>query len=208
VAWAEADPGVTLVGIDAPTGGRVLAAGRAAPTGDGAWRYTYAVENLNMGASIGGVVVPVPPGADVSAFGFRDVDYHSGEPWDGTDWPGERCAGVVRWRTTPYEQNPAANALRWSTLYAFSFTSSAAPAEALVRLEPFAAGAAPLEALLPAPGGCAADVDGDGALTFADLLAVLAAWGPCPCCAADLDGDGVAGFADVLIVLAAWGGCG
>jgi uncharacterized membrane protein len=55
---------------------------------------------------------------------------------------------------------------------------------------------------------CAEDVDGDGAIGFADLLAILAAWGPCPGCAEDVTGDGTVGFADLLAALAAWGECG
>jgi hypothetical protein len=54
---------------------------------------------------------------------------------------------------------------------------------------------------------CPADISGDGAIGFADLLAVLAAWGPCPACPEDLDGDGAVGFADLLTVLAEWGPC-
>jgi len=54
------------------------------------------------------------------------------------------------------------------------------------------------------PPGIPGDIDGDGLVSFADLLQVLGAWGPCPACAADLDGDGTVGFADVLIVLANW----
>ncbi|NNM25975.1 MAG: hypothetical protein HKO59_08325, partial [Phycisphaerales bacterium] len=61
-----------------------------------------------------------------------------------------------------------------------------------------------IERLQPAsamPG----DVDGDGVVSFTDLLAVLAAWGPCAApCAADLDGDGVVDFVDLLVVLANW----
>lgn len=54
----------------------------------------------------------------------------------------------------------------------------------------------------PVPG----DVDGDGLVGLSDLLAVLAAWGPCGAgaCPADLDGDGIVGLGDLLEVLAAW----
>ncbi|MBT8484291.1 MAG: hypothetical protein HKO59_04410 [Phycisphaerales bacterium] len=54
---------------------------------------------------------------------------------------------------------------------------------------------------------CAADVDESGAVDIIDLLAVLAAWGPCDACVADIDGDGVVGFLDLLRVLAEWGPC-
>lgn len=54
---------------------------------------------------------------------------------------------------------------------------------------------------------CRADLDGDGVVAFGDVLAILAAWGPCDGCPEDLDGDGVVAFGDVLVVLGAWGGC-
>ncbi len=57
-------------------------------------------------------------------------------------------------------------------------------------------------------GGCPADLDGSGAVGFDDVLAVLAAWGPCDGCPADLDASGDVGFDDVLAVLAEWGDCG
>ena len=53
------------------------------------------------------------------------------------------------------------------------------------------------------------DVDADGTTGFADLVAMLAAWGPCPVndvCRADLDRDGNVTFTDLLQLLAAWGG--
>ena len=52
------------------------------------------------------------------------------------------------------------------------------------------------------------DVDGDGTVGIADLLALLALWGPCDdCndCPADFDGDCMVGIVDFLIVLANWG---
>jgi hypothetical protein len=53
------------------------------------------------------------------------------------------------------------------------------------------------------------DVNDDGVVDTADLLALLAAWGPCPDppadCPADLDGDGAVGTSDLLVLLANWG---
>ena len=57
------------------------------------------------------------------------------------------------------------------------------------------------------PCSCPADVDGSGTVGFADVLAVLADWGPCEGCDGDVDGDGTVGFEDLLAVLAAWGPC-
>ncbi len=53
---------------------------------------------------------------------------------------------------------------------------------------------------------CPADLDGNGAVDFDDLLRVLTAWGnkggP-----EDLDGSGTVDFGDLLIVLDSWGPC-
>ncbi len=53
------------------------------------------------------------------------------------------------------------------------------------------------------------DVDGDGSVGITDLLALLAAWGPCPVppagCPADIDGDGIVGITDLLSLLGHWG---
>ena len=50
------------------------------------------------------------------------------------------------------------------------------------------------------------DLDGSGSVDFADIEAVLAAWGNTggP---EDLDGSGIVDFADILVVLTAWGPC-
>ncbi|MCP3939439.1 MAG: hypothetical protein GY708_29180, partial [Actinomycetia bacterium] len=54
---------------------------------------------------------------------------------------------------------------------------------------------------------CPADLDGSGDVGFADLVALLAAWGPCVDCPADLDGDGSVAFGDLVAMLASWGPC-
>ncbi len=49
------------------------------------------------------------------------------------------------------------------------------------------------------------DANGDGTVDFQDLVALLAAWGPCgPVCPEDRDGDGFVSCADILVVLANW----
>jgi hypothetical protein len=54
---------------------------------------------------------------------------------------------------------------------------------------------------------CPGDLTGDGAVTVEDLLALLAAWGPCGGCPADLTGDDAVTVEDLLALLAAWGPC-
>jgi hypothetical protein len=62
---------------------------------------------------------------------------------------------------------------------------------------------------LLAPGAsCPADVDGDGTIGLADLLAVSESWGRCPePCAGDLNGDGAADVRDLIEVIVHWGPC-
>lgn len=54
---------------------------------------------------------------------------------------------------------------------------------------------------------CPADVDGNGAVEFGDILLILGAWGPCGDCPEDIDGNGAVEFADLLLLLGAWGPC-
>ncbi len=54
---------------------------------------------------------------------------------------------------------------------------------------------------------CPADVNGDGAVSAADLTALLATWGACAGCPADFDGDSQVGPTDLAGVLSAWGMC-
>ncbi|MBT8207583.1 MAG: hypothetical protein HKN37_13720 [Rhodothermales bacterium] len=54
---------------------------------------------------------------------------------------------------------------------------------------------------------CLADLDSSGEVSFNDLLAVVAVWGPCNDCTADLDDSGDVGFTDLLIMLSNWGPC-
>ncbi len=52
--------------------------------------------------------------------------------------------------------------------------------------------------------GGSGDIDGDGDVDFADLLALIAAWGSGDA-TADLNGDGVVNLADLLILIGNWG---
>ena len=49
------------------------------------------------------------------------------------------------------------------------------------------------------------DVDGNGLVDRADLVALHRSWGPCEDCPGDLDGDGEVGAADVLWLYEGWG---
>jgi hypothetical protein len=60
--------------------------------------------------------------------------------FDGTDWPATVELGVIRWATTPYEQDSNANALRWGTLYNFWFEANVPPDNTTVVLGLFKPG--------------------------------------------------------------------
>jgi photosystem II stability/assembly factor-like uncharacterized protein len=53
----------------------------------------------------------------------------------------------------------------------------------------------------------AEDVDGDGIVGTNDLLAVIAAWGPCTGCPEDIDQSGSVDTTDLLSLIALWGPC-
>ncbi len=52
------------------------------------------------------------------------------------------------------------------------------------------------------------DVNSDGIVDVLDMLAVIAAWGPCVNCPEDIDGDWSVTVKDLLIVIANWGSTG
>ena len=62
-----------------------------------------------------------------------------------------------------------------------------------------------------APGKCPWDLNGSGDVNVLDLLALLAAWGPCPTAPCPhmcgFDDDCIIGILDLLILLANWGPC-
>ncbi len=123
--------------------------------------------------------------------GFHDVDYHSGEIYDSTDWTGARVTdaggNAVLWETESSDVNPNANALRWGTLYNFRFEADVPPLMADVTLGLFLPGS-PSEMIVTAvvPSRCNSDGTCEGAETCsncADCVNQLPATGDC--------GDGI-----------------
>jgi hypothetical protein len=217
-AWKENDPAVTLKFVDdAPNQGRFHIGYKVTDNGNGTWHYEYAIQNLNSSRAAGSFTMPVPDCVTVNNVGFHDVDYHSGEPYDGTDWPAVVQNGAITWSTTPYTQNVNANALRWGTLYNFRFDADAPPAEATLSLGLFKpgtpaeaafTGAAPFAVCAPP---CPADTNGDGLIDVGDLVNVVLQWGTDgqqePGVDADTNDDGTVDVVDLVEVSLAWGKC-
>ncbi|MGE3107721.1 MAG: GC-type dockerin domain-anchored protein [Phycisphaerales bacterium] len=135
-----ADPNVMLTNVDVPTDGRLIVGSRAYDTGTGTYRYEFAVQNANSDRSAGMFSIPIPAGATITNIGFHDVDYHSGEPYDLTDWTPSVSSTQITWSTQTYPQNQNANALRWDTIYSFWFETDSAPVSGTATLGLFRPG--------------------------------------------------------------------
>jgi hypothetical protein len=188
-AWAANDKGVTLVNVDAghdgtATGGdgRFIVGSKVTDNGDGTWEYEYAVYNANNHRAARALTVPMNCGVAVTNIGFKDVDYHSGEPYSGTDWATTSTGGGLRWATESFGENSNANALRWSTLYNFRFTANTGPTDKTASLDLF----------LPGPAGAP------------DVLTFTVAGPADPACRANWNHDGVTNSTDVSDFINDW----
>jgi hypothetical protein len=220
--WAIWDASVDMTDVQVPGDGFFVVGAKATDLGGGTWHYEYAVWNHNCNASAGSFSVPVPSGATVQNVGFHDVDYHSGEIYDGTDWTASVVPGSITWSTTPHAQDPNANALRWATMYNFRFDANVAPVMAPVTLGMFKPGgatsvstntisppAAPVDPCDLPLGDCPEDVNDDQVVDVNDLLATLGSFGQCgdgtfrP--VGDVDGDCCTTVDDLLAIIGNWG---
>jgi len=152
-AWQAVDPAVEIVNvdrqtfflgdpIDPPAGPgnhpdhwvveRFEAARRVygvSPVSEGVlpFRYEYAIHNINSDTSADGFVIDFPGSATFANVGFTDIDDHSGEPFDTTDWSIDvnEATGTITW--TAADAGANTNALRWGTTFSFYFESNLPP---------------------------------------------------------------------------------
>lgn len=143
VGWKEKfDNAVTIIHIDPTPGtdGRLVLGYKVTQTSPSTWHYEYNVFNMNNDASVRSFSVPVASTVTMTDIEFRDVAYHSGEPYDGTDWTYARGGGTASWFTSTFAQNVNANAIRWGTMYSFRFDANIAPATGNITLGMFKSG--------------------------------------------------------------------
>ena len=211
-AWKNFDPTVNLLFVDVEGDGRFVVGFTVRDLGGGNWRYEYAIQNLNSDRSGQSFTIPLPSGVTISNVGFKDVHYHSGDPYSGTDWTSTVTSSSIKWETQTYAVNQNANALRFSTMYNFWFDANSGPATAnpassLGLFKPGAAGAptsasfvvaTPAAISTPTPG----DFNNDGVVNGTDLATLLGAWGGT---GGDINGDGTTNGADLSILLGNWG---
>lgn len=211
-AWQVYDSGVQLSTVNAPNDGRIVVGSRATDLGDGTWAYEYAIENVNSHRSVRLFSVPVGS-ASLPSVSFRDVSYHSGEPYDGTDWTITQGSNV-QWATQTYAENVNANAIRWLTTYNFSFIANQAPVASTATIGLFRPGqagepdtlsvsiVAPSVPVTPPPP-CQGDANHDGMVNNADLSVLLGQFNQSvtPGSGADFNGDGLVNNADLSVLL-------
>ena len=132
--WQTVDPTVEFVSVDAPTFPvqRFHVARKVTDLGNGTWHYEYAVHNLNSARAADSLTITFGQPASITNVGFRDVNAHSNEPYDGTDWEVANTGVSVSWTAPFFSPQQNANALRWATMYSFWFDSSRPPNEIAV----------------------------------------------------------------------------
>jgi hypothetical protein len=140
-AWKDLDPEVVETDIRVPGEGLFILAAKATSLTNGMWRYIYALQNLNSDRSARTFSVEVPTGTVFENIGFHDIDYHSGESIDGTDWVHFFDGRYLKWSTQTYAENPFANALRYDTVYNFWFDCNVPPAPSKIVFDLFKPGA-------------------------------------------------------------------
>lgn len=168
-AWKVADPTVRETDIQVPNEGRFVLAAKVTDLGTGFWRYEYALYNMNSDRSGGTFSMPLSANVTIQNVGFRDVPYHSGEPFDGTDWSAVVENGAITWSTTPHSVNANANALRWGTLYNFRFDANVPPQNAVATIGLFKPGTPSTITAVTHGPGTAVDCNQNGLPDDCDL---------------------------------------
>ena len=148
---ADDDAGVLMTTADAD--GRFIVGSKVIDLGGGNYRYEYAIQNFNSDRAGRSFRVALPAGAIVTNTFFGDVEYSNdptGLGYDGTDWTISTTGGFVTFECTTAATggpNPSSrpindlgNALRWDTIYNFSFTTNVAPTTGLSEIGLFKAG--------------------------------------------------------------------
>ncbi len=209
-AWKSLVPAVTITTADVPDDGRFILGHHITDNGNGTWRYEYAIQNLNSNRCGRSFSIPVPAGVTLSGIGFKDINYHSGDPADPTDWTISTSGGAITWTGGTYATSVNGNALRFSTTYNFYFTASVGPTKGestLGLFKPGLAGAANSIVIATAvPAAVStnpADINNDGAVNGTDLAILLGSWGTAG--DGDVNNDGTTDGADLAILLGAWG---
>lgn len=130
--WPVIEPTVELVNVDTPSAPaeRFHVARKVTEVTPGAlWHYEYAVHNMNSDRATDRLSIDFFGPTTFSNIGFHDVDAHSGEPYDTTDWTGVAATSSIQWEAPAFASPENANAIRWGTTYNFWFDSTRPPSQ-------------------------------------------------------------------------------
>jgi hypothetical protein len=208
--WGQVVPTVSYSVADMADG-RFIVGYNVSLNANGTYHYEYAIFNLNSDSAGSSFSVPIAAGVTVTNATFKDIAYHSGEPYDSTDWTITNSGGQLRWQCTQtFAQNANANALRFGTLYNFAFDANSPGVNGDTALGIFKTGTSiAVRGVIPATVCRSGDLDCNGIIDGADLGSLLANWGPCPGsttgCVGDLNNNGIVDGADLGTMLSNWG---
>jgi hypothetical protein len=126
--------------------GRFFVAVKVTGPNNGLYHYEYAVQNRDNRRGMGAFRVPVCVDAQVSGFGFHDVDRAA-----ISDWTAAKVGGQIVFQTNGVSPNP----LRWNAIYNFWFDCDAAPQPGTTLLDQYDIGPGALAVSVPSttPGG-------------------------------------------------------
>lgn len=131
--WPVLDASVELVNADVPSTPvqRFHVARKVTEVTPGVlWHYEYAIHNMNSDRAADQLTIGFGGATTFSGVGFHDVDAHSNEPYDTTDWPGVTGSDNIQWTAPAFPASPAnANAIRWATMYNFWFDANRPPTD-------------------------------------------------------------------------------
>lgn len=220
--WATAEAGVTILPVDVPGEGRFFLGFKVTHLAGGSYHYEYALFNLNSDRSGSSFSLNLPEGdascVTTAGAAFHAPFYHSGEPYDATDWAYSTSPTSLGWACTQtYAQNSNANALRWSTMDTFRLDSPRPPVNASATVGLFKPGTPARVTIdgvpVPSPCPCRSDYNQDGARDLSDVLDladdIASGTVSFPPSSPDINADGSADMSDVfdLVSLVSSGAC-
>ena len=198
--------------VELPDDGHVHVASKVDENPDGSWHYEYAIFNRDMVRGVRSFALELDEALELWNVGFHAP--FAEEPTYGNDpWASSRVFSTLGWATTSGANGPAANPLRWGTLYNFRFDTHALPLQSNAVLALFQSGipgAVTAEVLapgasIPVDGFLRGDCDGDGLVggTIGDgllTLTFLFVGTGMPGClvACDFDGGGILDMSDAI----------
>ena len=125
-------------------------------------------------------------------------------PHDTSLLTGDLGTVVCGWDTTKYGEQLF---VRWDNFNEGHENSQYCSCETDDSLGIFNISAVQCDWVLAANNNCPEDLNSDTTVNIADILALIAAWGPCGTCDEDISGDGNVDISDLLALMAAWGIC-